>query len=178
MRRSKREAWPSQSCLPLGQVRRIAVLAGWVMMVALLITPASCSFPPREQSDTRAYPGSNPDIGLEEALQQHQIVIPKGAKELRFKVSDGLSRENWLDLTFAIPCSEVPVFLKVSKFKAPLIMGYMPHLILGEARAHNWRLGTKSEQEGAEDVLGPIERYVLVRHMGQESCQLFMFSII
>jgi hypothetical protein len=178
MRPSKHKPRPSHSCLPLEQGRRIAVLAGWVVMVALLITHAGCSFPPREQSDTQAYPGSNPDIGLEEALQQHQIVISKGARELRFKVSDGLSRENWLDLTFAIPCSEVPVFLKDSKFKAPLVTGYMPDLILGEARAHNWRLGTKSEQEGAEDVLGPIERYVLVRHMGQESCQLFLFSII
>jgi hypothetical protein len=157
---------------------RVTTYVACVLVTALLLTPVGCSFPPREQGDPRAYPGSNPDIGLGEAIRQHRLVIPEEAAHLRFKVSDGLSRENWLDLTFAIPCSRVSDFTGASKFAAPLRSGYMPDLIPGEARIHNWQLGVKSEQEGAKDVLGPIERYLLVRHLTAQDCRLFLFSII
>ncbi|MQA88410.1 MAG: hypothetical protein GEV03_28290 [Streptosporangiales bacterium] len=141
---------------------------------AVMAAAGACAEEESENPDPRAYPRSDPDVGLNVALSEHKIVLPKDARGLRFKVTTPMDYE--LDLTFRTKCGNIASFLQESNFRKRLKDGYAPSIIVGNAVHYGWELGPKERYAGLAEKKSSPQRYVVVSHRNKKTCQIFLYS--
>lgn len=92
---------------PTGKRCSIALLGTMVSLLAACGLQGAGEDPlTDEHPDPRAVRGSDPDISLDQALQDLRFDLPPGAGQVRFK-SRNDSAPYYLNLTFTVPCRQV-----------------------------------------------------------------------
>jgi hypothetical protein len=173
---------PAPPCLTISGIGRIhandrrRALGLLTVVLLLAVVCAACASKNRSNPDPRAYPESEPDISLSQALQDHRLRLPEGVANVRFGAYN--PRNYGLYLRFDISCSSVSAFLNGSEIKSELTPNNIPSAVASIGKRYDWAVDTYSHPRGAEDVLGSVDRSLLVVDRGAQECRVFVVSYI
>jgi hypothetical protein len=157
-----------------GSRSKFSVCALFVFLAVGALSGCSLDNPPN--SDSRAYPKSEPHISLENGLKGHGLQLPPNATAVHFGAN--VPRDEGFHLEFDVGCASISAFLRASAFKGPLKSGVVPSLVTAAGRQHGWNIDQyKSVQGIEEDVYGPAARNLLVASVGGQLCRVFIASI-
>jgi hypothetical protein len=145
-------------------------------LVLLVIASSTSCARERPSADSRAYPDSDPDITLARALKDHHLQLPPSVTDIRFGAYT--PRNYGLYLTFRVACDATSMFLDGSEVKSKLISNNIPSAIVSIGRRYDWSLASYSRPRGVDDVLGKIDRSVLIVNVDAQKCQVFVVSYV
>ena len=148
-------------------VARVAISAVLVAVVA------ACSLHHRNP-DERAYPDSEPDISLSEALQDHGLALPANTSNIGFGVFT--PREYNFYLKFDTACSVVPAFLAASGFKGVPRSGDIPEVVRSIGRRYGWDVDLYARPRGLSESTVSLDRSILIVNVSPTACRVFVVS--